>query len=193
MLPIALPLSAQTGRNRQQQRQKCGQVGLRGRSAYKRRHERQPRRHFPGPGPGDRPGLWPQRGAAEHDHRPGAAGGSGRPWRLGFALEVAPERGPGAEPLRQACAQRSAKAAGGRAVSDAAVLTAHQDCVFALAAHAQYIAKVVFPARRLRSAPAPHEGIAGVAHIIAVASGKGRGGRNPPSRSIWRWDCRGWG
>ena len=44
------------------------------------------------------PGQRPHRGAAEHDQRPGARDG-----HVGFALEVAAERGPQSEPLREAC------------------------------------------------------------------------------------------
>src|SRR5436305_14696763 len=76
---------------------------------------------------------------------------------IGFAIEVAPERGRSAEPLRQTCEQAVARLPGGLSVT--AVLTAHQE--------------------QRPQAQTPHQhaqqrlGIPGVESIIAVARGKG--------------------
>jgi len=78
---------------------------------------------------------------------------------VGFALEVAPERGRQAEPLRKACEAAVAALPGVASVS--AVLTAHQQTPPPRAAAAQ-----------------PAAGIPGVEAIIAVASGKGGVGKS---------------
>jgi ATP-binding protein involved in chromosome partitioning len=86
-----------------------------------------------------------------------------REGHIGFALEVAPERGKTSEPLRKAC-EDAVRALPG-ILSVTAVLTAHQGT----------------PApERSSSAPRPAQqtGIPGVTHIIAVASGKGGVGKS---------------
>jgi ATP-binding protein involved in chromosome partitioning len=82
---------------------------------------------------------------------------------VGFAIEVAPERGPSAEPLREACEAAVARVPG--VLSVTAVLTAHQES-------------------RPQPQP-PHAGhapqrlgIPGVESVIAVASGKGGVGKS---------------
>jgi ATP-binding protein involved in chromosome partitioning len=75
-----------------------------------------------------------------------------------FALEVPPAQGSAAEPLRAASEAAVAKLAG--VLSVTAVLTAHR------------------PGPAPSQAPAPSNTIAGVAAIIAVASGKGGVGKS---------------
>ncbi|MBV8978978.1 MAG: Mrp/NBP35 family ATP-binding protein [Alphaproteobacteria bacterium] len=82
-----------------------------------------------------------------------------------FALEVAPERGREAEPLRRACEDAVAALPGIASVS--AVLTAHQEAANARAASSQ-------------SPP----GIAGVEAVIAVASGKGGVGKSTVAANL---------
>jgi ATP-binding protein involved in chromosome partitioning len=83
---------------------------------------------------------------------------------IGFAIEVAPERGRSAEPLRHACEAAVARLPG--VLSVTAVLTAHQDAR---------------PQQQPRT-HAPHTpqrlGISGVESVIAVASGKGGVGKS---------------
>src|SRR5437868_5195038 len=76
-----------------------------------------------------------------------------RDGHVGFAVEVAPARGPQSEPLRAACEAAVAKLPG--ILSVTAVLTAHQGAAPA-------------PARPQHAPPQP-QGIPGVASIIAVA------------------------
>ena len=82
-----------------------------------------------------------------------------RDGHAGFALEVPPARGPGAEPLRAAAEAAVAKLPG--ILSVTAVLTAHKG-----------------PPPAQRAPQAPPGGIPGVASIIAVASGKGGVGKS---------------
>ena len=81
----------------------------------------------------------------------------------GFALEVAPSRGPEAEPLRKRCEDVVAALPG--ILSVTAVLTAHQG-------------KPAQPAPSKRPHAPAVAGIAGVEAIIAVASGKGGVGKS---------------
>src|SRR6185312_1846611 len=87
-----------------------------------------------------------------------------RDGNVGFAIEVAPERGRTAEPLRETCEAAVARMPG--ILSVTAVLTAHQES-------------------RAQSQPPPHQqhtpqrsGIPGVQSVIAVASGKGGVGKS---------------
>jgi ATP-binding protein involved in chromosome partitioning len=91
-----------------------------------------------------------------------------------FAVEVAPERGPAAEPLRKACEAAVSKVPG--VLSVIAVLTAHRE----------RNPKPRAPAAPSHGhahshGPAPTDtskGIAGVQSIVAVASGKGGVGKS---------------
>ncbi|HEY8698811.1 MAG TPA: Mrp/NBP35 family ATP-binding protein [Rhizomicrobium sp.] len=91
-----------------------------------------------------------------------------RDGHVGFSLEVAPERGRTAEPLRQAC--EAAVAALPGVLSVTAVLTSHQE---ARGAGAGGAVRGAAPA-----APPKPAGVPGVASIIAVASGKGGVGKS---------------
>ncbi|HEX3651688.1 MAG TPA: Mrp/NBP35 family ATP-binding protein [Rhizomicrobium sp.] len=90
---------------------------------------------------------------------------------VSFAIEVAPERGRAAEPLRQACEEAVARVPGVLSVS--AVLTAHQES-----------RAPATPAHAPHGGHAPHGqapqrmGIPGVESVIAVASGKGGVGKS---------------
>jgi len=81
-----------------------------------------------------------------------------RDGHVGFALEVPAARGRASEPLRKACEDAVAALPG--VLSVTAVLTAHSEPPNA------------------RQAPPPAAGIAGVASVIAVASGKGGVGKS---------------
>ena len=88
-----------------------------------------------------------------------------RDGNVGFAIEVAPERGRSAEPLRKACEQAVAKVPG--VLSVTAVLTAHQET------------RQLPPAPpRTGHTPQRAAGIPGVESVIAVASGKGGVGKS---------------
>jgi ATP-binding protein involved in chromosome partitioning len=89
-----------------------------------------------------------------------------RDGNVGFTIEVPPERGRSAEPLRQACEEAIARLPGVLSVS--AVLTAHQE------SHAPTPAG---HAPHGRHAP-QRTGIPGVQSVIAVASGKGGVGKS---------------
>ena len=84
---------------------------------------------------------------------------------VGFTLEVAPERGAGAEPLCKAC-EDAIRALPG-VLSVTAVLTAHRETEVPRSPHAH-----------AQHGPAPQAGIPGVGAIIAVASGKGGVGKS---------------
>jgi ATP-binding protein involved in chromosome partitioning len=92
-----------------------------------------------------------------------------RDGHVGFSLEVAPERGRTAEPLRKAC--EAAVAALPGVLSVTAVLTAHQEARGAGAGGAAR-------AGAAPAAPPKPAGVPGVASIIAVASGKGGVGKS---------------
>lgn len=81
-----------------------------------------------------------------------------RDGHVGFALEVPAARGRGSEPLRKACEDAVSALPG--VLSVTAVLTAHSE------------------PPNTRPAPAQAIGIAGVASVIAVASGKGGVGKS---------------
>lgn len=91
----------------------------------------------------------------------------------GFALEVAPSRGAGAEPLRQAC-QTAVEALPG-ILSVTAVLTAHNEASQADEHHGHDHGN---GGHGKRQAPPPAQGIPGVKAVIAVASGKGGVGKS---------------
>ena len=98
-----------------------------------------------------------------------------------FTVEVPPERGPAAEPLRKACEDAVRKMAG--VLSVTAVLTAHRER--GARTGAQPAARSGAPGHAHGHAhnhgPAPTDtskGIAGVKSIIAVASGKGGVGKS---------------
>jgi ATP-binding protein involved in chromosome partitioning len=86
-----------------------------------------------------------------------------RDGNVGFAIEVPPERGRDAEPLRKACEDAVAKVSG--VLSVTAVLTAHQE------PHAA-------PPRAAAPQQTRQTGIPGVQSVIAVASGKGGVGKS---------------
>jgi len=88
-----------------------------------------------------------------------------RDGHVGFSLEVSPERGRGAEPLRKACEDAVAALPG--VLSVTAVLTAHEEPRSAPAGQG-----------RGPQPGAKPSGIPGVASIIAVASGKGGVGKS---------------
>jgi ATP-binding protein involved in chromosome partitioning len=91
---------------------------------------------------------------------------------IGFALEVPPAQGPAAEPLR-AAAEAAVRALPG-VLSVTAVLTAHAG----EPDHDHGHSHAPRPAQPARQAPPPPQGIPGVTHIIAVASGKGGVGKS---------------
>jgi ATP-binding protein involved in chromosome partitioning len=89
-----------------------------------------------------------------------------RDGHVGFALEVDPERGREAEPLRAACEAAVTRMSG--VLSVTAVLTAHEE---------KHPGRATAHARPTRPAALP-QGIPGVGAIIAVASGKGGVGKS---------------
>jgi ATP-binding protein involved in chromosome partitioning len=110
--------------------------------------------------------------------RPGPDGAA-----IGFALEVPPQQGPGAEPLRQLCVAAVKKLPGVGNVT--AVLTAHQGHQHSAphvhdenCNHDAPAAPASAKAPPPRATPPAPQGIPGVAHIIAVASGKGGVGKS---------------
>jgi ATP-binding protein involved in chromosome partitioning len=98
-----------------------------------------------------------------------------RAGHVSFAVEVAPERGPAAEPLRKACEEAVSRLPG--ILSVTAVLTAHRERNPKGAPGP----KANSPAHAHSHGAAPTDtskGIAGVKAIIAVASGKGGVGKS---------------
>jgi ATP-binding protein involved in chromosome partitioning len=94
-----------------------------------------------------------------------------------FAVEVAPERGPAAEPLRKACEDAVSRLPG--ILSVTAVLTAHRERNPRAARPPA--AQPHAHAHTHQRGPAPTDtskGVAGVGSIIAVASGKGGVGKS---------------
>jgi ATP-binding protein involved in chromosome partitioning len=85
-----------------------------------------------------------------------------RDGHVGFVLEVAPERGASAEPLRLLCDAAVMKVAG--VLSVTSVLTAHSE--------------PAAPARGQKKAPPPPVGLEGIGAVIAVSSGKGGVGKS---------------
>jgi len=99
---------------------------------------------------------------------------------VSFAVEVPPERGPTAEPLRKAC--ESAVSALPGILSVTAVLTAHRERKAGPAARAGRSGPPqhahTHGQTQPQQAPNVAKGIAGVGSIIAVASGKGGVGKS---------------
>ena len=91
-----------------------------------------------------------------------------RDGNVGFAVEVDPGRGRGAEPLRKAC--EAAVSALPGILSVTAVLTAHQEAAARAAPH--------------RAVPPAPSGIPGVEAIVAVASGKGGVGKSTVAANL---------
>jgi ATP-binding protein involved in chromosome partitioning len=89
-----------------------------------------------------------------------------RDGHVGFALEVDPERGREAEPLRAACEAAVTKMPG--VLSVTAVLTAHEE---------KHPGRAATHPHAARPTALP-QGIPGVAAVIAVASGKGGVGKS---------------
>jgi ATP-binding protein involved in chromosome partitioning len=100
---------------------------------------------------------------------------------VSFAVEVEPERGPAAEPLRKACEDTVANLPG--VLSVTAVLTAHRERQPRGAARPGPQARAPAPGHQHQHPHAPAEtntsrGVPGVSAIIAVASGKGGVGKS---------------
>jgi ATP-binding protein involved in chromosome partitioning len=99
---------------------------------------------------------------------------------VGFALEVPAARGPSAEPLRAQCEAAARDLPG--ILSVTAVLTAHQEAGPQDHVHDENCehdpAAKPAPPRASRQTNEAPQGIAGVGHIIAVASGKGGVGKS---------------
>jgi ATP-binding protein involved in chromosome partitioning len=93
---------------------------------------------------------------------------------VSFSVEVAPERGAAAEPVRKACEEAVSRIPG--ILSVAAVLTAHRE---RNAAQARPRAtQPPHPRHDHGPAPSPGGSLPGVQSIIAVASGKGGVGKS---------------
>ncbi|MBI3678398.1 MAG: Mrp/NBP35 family ATP-binding protein [Proteobacteria bacterium] len=105
-----------------------------------------------------------------------------RDGNVGFAIEVPQARGREAEPLRKACEDAVAKVPG--VLSVTAVLTAHHEGPPAARPHSHTRPGARGPYTEGEPQIPKAQGIPGVAHIIAVASGKGGVGKSTVAANL---------